>query len=201
MLVLEGKDARADADAFRAAGIGDFEIYNFERDARRPDGTHVEVGFSLVFARDDEAPDVMFFTSQQHYPENFWNAAFQDHPNTAERIAAVVLVADNPSDHHIFLSAFVGERELTATSSGISVHTPRGEIQVMDPAAFVSHFGVEPPDTTGGARLAAIVFGVRNFSAAITTLQKAGMVASVRMGRIVVAPDLAMGTTIVFEQK
>jgi hypothetical protein len=112
----------------------------------------------------------------------------------------VVLVADNPTDHHIFLSAFVGECALTGTSSSISIHTPRGDIRVMDPMAFVSHFGVEPPETAGGARLAGIAFGVRNFSAAVATLQKVGMEASVRMGRIVVPPALAMGATIIFEQ-
>ena len=199
MLALEGRDARADAEDFRKAGIGDFEVFDFEREARRPDGAAVKVGFSLAFARDAQADEAAFFTSQQHYPENFWNPAFQDHANTAERIASVVLVADNPSDHHIFLSAFVGERALTSTSSGISIHTPRGDIQVMERVAFVSHFGVEPPDTSGGARLAAITFGVRNFAAAIATLQAAGIAASVRMGRIVVPPDPAMGTTLVFE--
>jgi hypothetical protein len=200
MLALESKDARADADGFRAAGIGDFEIVDFEREARRPDGTGVKVGFSLAFARDDRAPAAAFFACQQHYPENFWNPAFQDHPNTTERVAAIVMVADNPTDHHIFLSAFVGERALTATSSGISVHTPHGDIQVMDPTAFASHFGVEAPDISGGARLAAIIFGVRNFSAAIASLQKAEIAASVRMGRIIVAPASAMGSTIVFQQ-
>jgi hypothetical protein len=200
MLVLESKDARGDAEAFRAAGLGDFEAYNFERPARAPDGAAVKVAFSLAFARDDQAQETAFFTCQQHYPENFWNPAFQDHPNSVERISAVVLVADNPTDHHIFLSAFVGERALTATSSGITIHTPRGDIQVMDPVAFAGHFGVDSPDTSGGARLAAIVFGVRNFSAVVGTLQKAGIEASVRMGRIVVAPGSTMGATIIFEQ-
>jgi hypothetical protein len=33
MLVLEGSGA-SDADAFRAAGIGDYELYEFERQVR-----------------------------------------------------------------------------------------------------------------------------------------------------------------------
>ena len=39
MLVLEGRDAQTDAQAFRAAGIGDFDVFDFEREARRPDGS------------------------------------------------------------------------------------------------------------------------------------------------------------------
>ena len=94
MLVLEGRDSAAEAAAFRAAGIGDFDLFNFERDAKRPDGTPTKVGFTLAFARDVQAPDIGYFTCQQHYPENFWNPAFQQHANGAIGIAGIVLVAD-----------------------------------------------------------------------------------------------------------
>jgi Glyoxalase-like domain len=198
MLVLEGKGA-PDVEALRAAGIGDFELYEFEREGKRPDGTPIKVAFSLAFASDPQAPDVGFFTCQHRHPEHFWNPAFQMHPNTATGVAGVVLVAENPTDHHIFLSAFVGEREIQATSTGITVPTPRGDIQVMDPVAFRIHFGTDAPDIANGARLAAVRFAVRDFGAAVEALKRGGVDASVRMGRIVVGPDVAMGTTLVFE--
>jgi len=198
MLVLEGRGA-PDRDAFRAAGIGDFELYEFEREGKRPDGTPIKVAFALAFASDPQAPDVGFFTCQHRYPEHFWNPAFQVHPNTATGVAGVVLVAENPTDHHIFLSAFVGEREIQATSTGITVPTPRGEIQAMDPVAFRIHFGSDAPDIANGARLAALRFAVRDFGAAVETLKRGGVDASVRMGRIVVGPQTAMGATLVFE--
>jgi hypothetical protein len=198
MLVLEGRGA-PDADAFRAAGIGDFDTYEFEREAKRPDGTPVKVAFSLAFAADPKAPDVCFFTCQHRHPEHFWNPAFQVHPNTAAGVAGVVLVAENPTDHHIFLSAFAGEREIQATSTGITVPTPRGDIQAMDPAAFSIHFGTAPPDIANGARLAALRFGVRDFGAAVAALKAGSIEASVRMGRIVVPPTIGMGATLVFE--
>src|SRR5258708_4802579 len=70
MLVLEGKGAAEDANTFRAAGIGDFEVFDFAREAKRPDGSTVKVEFSLAFAADPQAPDIGYFTCQQHYPEN-----------------------------------------------------------------------------------------------------------------------------------
>src|SRR5262247_2319446 len=103
MLLLESSDAAADAAAFRSAGVGASEAMKFEREGRRPDGSTVKVAFSLAFALDAKAPDAGFATCQQHFPENFWNPAFQRHPNTATGVTAVVLVADNPTDHHIFL--------------------------------------------------------------------------------------------------
>ena len=110
------------------------------------------------------------------------------------------MVADNPSDHHIFLSAFTGERELLATSSGVTVTTPRGTIQVMDPSAYQRHFGVLPPDLARGARLAALVFAVRDRAQVAAQLEQAKIAAAERMGRIVVGPRDAMGATLAFEQ-
>jgi len=189
------KGAAADAQAFRAAGIGDFDVFDFEREARRPDGTPVKVAFSLAFAADAKAPDTGFFTCQQHYPENFWNPAFQTHPNTVSGVAGVVFVADNPTDHHIFLSAFSGVRDLKATSTGITLETPRGEIQVMDPAAFRLHYAIEPPDVTRGMRLAAIRFSVRDMKQARALLADAAG----RMDKLIVGPQAAHGATLVFE--
>jgi len=199
MLVLESRDAAADAEAFRVAGIRQSDLVTFEREGRRPDGGPVKVGFSLAFARDAGAPNIGFFTCRQHHPENFWNPAFQQHPNTAAGIAGVVLVAENPSDHHIFLSAFVGERELLATSTGVTVRTPRGEIQVMNPTAFRQHFATEPPELAGGARLAALRLAVRDMGTLRSLLQQARVDCAAVMGRTVVAPDVAMGATLAFE--
>jgi Glyoxalase-like domain len=199
MIALESRDAATDARAFREAGIGDFDVFDFEREARKPDGTPVKVAFSLAYAQDEKSPEAGFFVCQQHRPENFWNPAFQAHANTATGIAALVLVADNPTDHHIFLSAFAGEREIEATSTGIRVKTPRGELQAMDPESFRIHFAVEPPDITQGARMAALRIAVRDMAAAQAALRAAQVPAQERMGRIIVAPEQAMGATVVFE--
>jgi hypothetical protein len=151
MLVLESHRSEGDAAEFRAAGIGDYEPFHFDREGRNPQGAPVKVAFTLSFATDSRAPGTGFFSCRHHHPENLWNPAFQDHRNGAQAIAGVVMVAENPSDHHIFLSAFVGERELQSTSSGITVKTPHGDIQMMDPAAFRTHFGMAPPDIAGGS--------------------------------------------------
>ncbi len=199
LLILESTDAAADAIEFRAAGIGVSDALRFEREGKRPDGAAVKVGFSLAFARDPKAHGVGFAVCQQHFPENFWNPAFQQHANSAAGIAGAVLVADNPSDHHIFLSALSGVRELSATSSGVAASTPRGDIRIMDPTAFRSHFGTQPPDISGGPRLAAVRFRVGDRSVLAAALNKGGVAFSFHTGSTVVAPEAAMGATLVFE--
>ncbi len=195
MLVLESKGARADAADFKSAGIGVFDVFDFEREGMWPDGSSVKVAFSLAFAADPKA-DAGFFACQQHYPENFWNPAFQTHANTITDVAGVVFVADNPTDHHIFLSAFTGVRDIQATSSGIAITTPRGEVQVMDPAAFRLHYAAEPPDISRGMRFAAIRFKLRDPVVLRSAFARAGVTASERMGRIVAT---LLGATLVFE--
>ena len=199
MLLLEGRDAAADAAAFRANHMGDFAPFEFAREGRGPDGATVKLAFSLAFAADPKCPEIGFATCHHRFPENFWNPTFQRHANTADRVAAVVMVAENPADHHIFLSALADQRDLTARSSGVTVPTAHGDIQVMPPAAYAQQFGLAAPDLARGPRLAALRFVVRDFSAAVTCLQGAHVPAAVHMGRIVVGPQAAFGAAIVIE--
>src|SRR5436309_5617617 len=139
-LILESEDAATDAARFRSAGVSASDAMRFEREGKRPDGSAVKVGFSLAFARDAKAPAIGFAVCQHHFPENFWNPAFQHHANTVSGIAGTVLVSQSPRDHEAFLSAFSGVRADSASASGINASTTRGEIRVMDPDAFRSRF-------------------------------------------------------------
>ena len=198
-MMLESHDATADAAEFHTAKIALSDALRFEREGSRPDGSTVKVGFSLAFARSAGAPDIGFAVCQQHYPENFWNPAFQQHANTASGVAGAVLVAENPSDHHIFLSTFTGERELHAGSGAVSAPTPRGDVRVMDEAAFRTRFGTAPPDIGAGARLAALRLTVRKPAALHAALDAGRIAYTSHMGSTVIAPSSAMGATLVFE--
>lgn len=198
MLVLEGRGG-PDAQQFGTAGIGDFDLFEFEREARGPDGVPVKVAFALAFAADPRTPDVGFFTCLHRHPENFWNPSFQVHAITAAGVAGVVLVAETPSDHHNFLSKFVDQREVLTTSAGIALQTPRGEIAVMTPVAFRDHFSATPPDTSRGMRLAALRISMRDMALAGRLLEDAHLPFKRHMGRLIISPEAAMGTTLVFE--
>lgn len=199
LLILESNDAAADARAFEAAKIGASSVLRFEREGKRPDGSPVKVAFSLAFARDALAPAHHFAVCQQHYPENFWNPDYQQHANGVTGVAGAVMVADNPSDHHIFLSAFAGERELLSSSAGITVTTPRGEIQVVTPAAFSDLFGIASPDVLAGGRLAALRLKSPDLNATQARLSSGALSPVRHMGRLIVPPDQALGAALVFE--
>lgn len=199
VLILESKDVAADVADFSRHQIAASEVLTFERKGERPDGSVVTVGFSLAYASDRLSPQTSFVVSRQHNPDAFWNAAMQRHANGATGIAGVVLVAENPSDHHAFISAYTGVRGIVANSSGVVAHTARGDVQVFDPTAFRDRCGVALEAAGTGMRLAALRIKAKD-AETVTASLEAGGVAFARTGaQIVVPPQTAMGATLIFE--
>jgi catechol 2,3-dioxygenase-like lactoylglutathione lyase family enzyme len=160
LLILDSQNAGADVSAFKTAGIAASDIMRFEREAKKPDGKMVKVGFSLAFAQDTHAPDIHFCTCQQHFPENFWNPEFQKHANGAKSVNGIVLVAERPAEHRDFLLAYSGAPSADEYADGLRIELPRGAIDVVTPVAFTQQYGLATPTTENGARLAALRFGV-----------------------------------------
>ena len=198
LVILESHDARADAAAFRTAGIAASDVMRFEREGKRPDGSPVKVAFSLAFADDRLAPDIHFATCQQHYPENFWNPAFQKHANSVTGVAGAVVVAEVPERHRAFFEAFTGA-PAAARAGGFSIATARGAIDVVTPAAFVQRSGVKTPDVSGGARLAALRFHVADPELVQACPEFAGMAGLSAGNAAVIGAEDAMGAALVFE--
>jgi len=200
MLVLKSDDARADALAFKADGLGDYAPFDFSREGQRPDGSVVRVAFSLAFAASDAMPEAGFFTCQQHFPENFWSNPAQNHENGACCLSRVTMVAENPSDHHIFLSAFVGERGLRATSFGVEIETKDGAsvIEILTPEGFSFRYGIAAPLATTPLFAG---FGIRGVDHA--TLQARAEAAGIALNAhgvaLVLPGDAACNTAILFE--
>ena len=198
MLVLESKDALADNTDFEKSGIGGFKPFFFERKGVRPDGTPVEVSFSLAFAKNALSPCAGFFVCQQYRPENFWNIAAQQHPNGAAGISEVMMIAENPADHAEFLSHFTGQREMQSTSAGLSVETGRGSISVMSEASAAFRLGaVFDPIPT---RLIGFTVIVPDLRALEGRLASGKIAYQTRSNSIVIPSNTAFGVSIAFEQ-
>ncbi len=198
LLILESQDARADETAFRAAAIAASDVMRFEREGRRPDGSPVKVAFSLAFAEDKLAPEIHFATCQQHYPENFWNPAFQKHANSVIGVAGVVVVAAAPAQHRAFFETFTGA-PARESEGGFSVATPRGVIDVATPEAFVRRFGVKAPDVSRGARLAALRFRTADAELVQAGPDFVGIAGLYAGNATVIGADDALGAVLVFE--
>ena len=197
MLVLRGEGA-ADADEFRAKGISDFDLFEFERESRTPDDAPVRLSFALAFATDPSAPDLGFFTSKHGRPELFWNPTFQKHANGTTEIAGVIMVAPDPERHRHFLESFVGGAAKRA-SGGFVFDTPRGVIEMTTPDAFLLRFGAAAPDVSNGTRLVAIRFAVSDAGRLQNLPELAGIAGLYEGNAAIISAEDAMGAVIVFE--
>lgn len=200
LLILESRDATADESAFRRAGIAASPVMRFEREGRQPDGAPVKVAFSLAFAEDKGTPAIRFAVCQQHFPENFWNPAFQKHVNGTTGVNGIVAVATTPAQHRDFMLAFSGATAARNTDGGFAIDTPRGLIEVVTPAAFLARYGVAAPDVARGARLAALRFAVADPSLLQGVPEEAGMAGADPASPVVVGAADAMGAVLVFER-
>ncbi|KWV43331.1 glyoxalase [Rhizobium altiplani] len=183
MFVLDSADAKADAAAFLKKGIGDFEPVFFERKGRRPDGGETHVAFTLAFAMDPNIPNASFFVCQQHFPENFWNAEFQNHPNGATNVVAVTLTTEDPDKHAGFLADFTG---VSATQdrnrTGYALLGGRLNVEKSDEDGGFTGYTIAIPDLTRQRQL----------------LSTAGVPFTAEGNRITIKPEDAFGVAIGF---
>ncbi len=196
--MLRSIDPDAEKAALDAAGFGGFATMDFSRKGKRPNGADTEVSFSLAFARDPASPHVGFFTCLHKTPGEIWFEELQRHKNGAREITAAVFVAENPTDHHIFFEAFTGARDIHASSLGLRIETPQGEILIYDQRAFLDSFGVDwPPDE--GLRFAGIILQVADLAAAHKRLKSHGVETRDMHDRVVTGPAGTGGAVIAFE--
>lgn len=198
MLVLDSRDAKADAAAFVEKGIGSFEPFHFERTGKKPDGTETKVAFSLAFAADKAAPKAGFFVCQQHFPENFWNPAFQVHENGATGLATVALAAPDPDRCKRFLTDFTGVTPTSPALHDLSFRLGDAHLDVMTPDdAAESYVSVEvemgqPCFVAFTVRVEDVLVQSKRLDAAEVPYQHVG-------SRLVVPASAAFGVAIAFE--
>src|SRR5215212_5453626 len=198
MLVLDSENARGDATRFAQAGVGDFEPFFFERKSRRPDGAEVPVGFTLAFAQDAEAPLAGFFVCQQHRPENFWNEAFQRHPNGALGLSVVAYAVPDPEAHRAFLATVTGATPTRPRGHDLSFALARGRLDVMTPDDAAEIYGSVEAETDSGCfvayavRIAEVEAQAHRLEAAAIPYQRIG-------SRLVVPASAAFGVATAFE--
>jgi hypothetical protein len=146
MLVFASDDARADIRRFQVAGLPTFQPFDFERQARLPDGAEVAVAFTLAFARSPEMPRIAFMVSQNRAQAFFWKAEYQSHSNGAQAINAVYLASMLPSRDAAFIGAMFGG-DIAPVSGGMRVSCgPAQEVRVLPPRAIMKH---DPAFDTG----------------------------------------------------
>lgn len=155
MLALRSSDAEADRREFLRKGLGDLPRFDFARKGRRGD-KEVDVAFSLAFARSPAFPETGFFVCQQRFPENFWDAAAQAHPNGAVGVAELTFAHPEPAAVADFLAAFLEAPPQAAPDGGQLFALEQMTVTCATAAALAKAPGISPPTERGlaAARIA-----------------------------------------------
>ena len=199
MLVFESRDARADRDEFAAKRLSDFTVFDFERQAKLPDGGDARVAFSLAFVADPKMPEAAFFVCQQHAPKYFWNAEYQRHANGARAVAEAVLRADDPPALADFFARLQGENAVRRSGDGLRVTTARGTVAAITPLAFATRFpGARIANAPTTPHFAAYRIAVMDVDAAVAHLRANGVAHRLAAGVVQVMPEQAFGVGIEF---
>jgi hypothetical protein len=198
MLVLDSRDARADNEAFRQAGLATYAPFNFSRSAKLPSGENAKVGFSLAFTSHPDIESAGFFVCQQHAPEHFWRPEYQRHDNTARTLEEVCLVAHRPLHLVKFLQAFAGGGEIVASEARVEITTARGGIMVLTADGVAQRYGTAPPKSHRLPALAGYTVGVSDFDAVRKAVAEADVATAEGDGRLTVVPGDAFDTALAF---
>ncbi len=198
MLVLRSHDAEADRRRFKADGLGDFARFDFARKARRPDGSEVDVAFSLAFAASPALPEAGFFVCQQRFPENFWSRAAQVHPNGATGVAGLAIAHERPDEAARFLVAFLDASRARATGQGVAIEIDGARVEIAPRAAWAERYGASAIGADGPP-LALARIAVADIETARSVLEAGQVPHEARGDALVVSCATAMGAAIVFE--
>ncbi|WP_316862569.1 VOC family protein [uncultured Cohaesibacter sp.] len=198
MMVLRSEDAVGDIADFKALGLETYPQFDFERDARQPDGSSKRLSFSNGFLSHPLMKETGFFVCQhKHDPASFWHAIYQQHVNGVKDLLSIVFVAENPSDHHEFLGGFTGQREMRSTSAGVEMAIRNGTVDILTPAAAKAFFNLDVPgDMAEEGGILALKLGA-DLEAFTSILERSGIAWSVHHGDIVIQPDALCGVGLI----
>lgn len=173
-LALHSRDAAADTAAIEARGgwsAGTVEV-------RRAVGEAV-MRASLAVLPDDDFPDLAVLLCQQHTPELVWQPDWLAHPNGADALSAVFILAPKPEKVAARLAMVWGAAAVAEQPGGLQVETGAAALHVLDEAALLQRFpGMRLP--VGAARRAPCVVALsvhtgRFAAAVVRAMQVAGV--------------------------
>ena len=195
MLAFASDDARRDLAEFTAAGLTAHGPFDFKTDAALPGFWDKEFSFSLAIVTDARTPDAVHFVCQLRSPENFWKPECQRHPNSAQQIAEVVMVADQPTEFAGLFGALQRPEQVRVENGELRVATARGQVTVLTPAAFTERYsGIAP--ICKGPHFAAVRIAVRDLGTAQAIFNASGLRAQAAPGRVWVEPKLVGGALL-----
>jgi len=199
MLVFASQDARRDREEFLSRGLHTYEPFDFEREARLPDGSTATVGFSLAFVTDPRLPEAAFFVCQQRAPQHFWKPEYQRHANVARAVVEVTMLAHDPVGLGDLFSKLVEPDALDAGRGTLNVALTGGRLAILDATRLAQRFpGVRLGDVLRKPHFIGFTVAVADLAAAEEMLARNRVPFARADGRLLIAAADNFGAVLEF---
>lgn len=198
---LTASDLKQDFERLRAMGFELEPISNARRVVVMPDGRTEETDSHCVYVwRKGRLYTTLFF-SEHRKPHTIWVPPYQNHPNTAERVTALIYVSQNPSDETEYVSSLLGTGPSLSRPDRVTFMTPRGErIEFLSPDLLGACYGEALPPWCPAlsAYGVALEVAVSDLGQCRKVLDGSGVGFDVRRDRVRVAARDASGVVLDF---
>jgi len=199
MQVFSSCDAQADRLHWCECGLSGYAPFDFSRMATLEDGRQVPVAFSLAFVSHLEMPRAAWFVCQQHYPENFWKAAFQQHENGASGVATTTLAAQTPQRYGHFLESLFPEGQLRSRPHALELQLPRGQVRVRSATDLETRVpGITARVSRHGPLWALLEVKVKDLQSVRGLLSQSHLPHTVVADGLMISPDELFGMGLLF---
>ncbi len=159
--------------AWTAAGFNPEPIIEFDR-AVEVAGKTERAAFRIVRLPHDKRPGVGLFVCDQRTPQFVYRKEWQNHPNGAQNLTGVTVVADDPFIHEQAAGRVFGGGAIVKSKDGFTVKLSHGVIDYVPRSAFAARFGGLQPGRAGD-HAAVLGIKVRDIAQAAQVLEQGGI--------------------------
>lgn len=181
-------------------GIETGEVGAFSRPVDLPNGKQGEAAFETVSFLDQEAPQGMVFMCQHKTRETVWVPELIEHENSANGLAAIVAISDDPEASARGFARLFAEGKASAEDGAWHVHTgpDSASIFVYDRSQAEQKYGSSAVGKTPAGAFAGLRIRVGSLEKARTILDANSIAYTNISDGISVAPEYASGTILEF---
>lgn len=187
-IVVQSDDAKADHDAFTAAGISGGDMFEFSRPVRLPDGREITSSFRLAFAVDEAEEQFFAFACQRLNPLPADRQALERHANGALGLKRLLIQSARHESQATWMQVVLGA-DGTPITNGTTYEMQNLRVEVTE------------SDFAEDSLLAfALVFTVADLEVTAAALTANGVVYQKLSGGITVPAAPGQGVAFLFEE-
>lgn len=197
-IALRAHDAEQGAAEVAARGVPTLPVQHFGRPVDLPDGSRTETRFRTFHLAEMPAPGLRLFACQHLTPEATWVPGLMDHPNTAEGLAGIEILAADPVTAAAGVARVLDRSPAAEPDGTVRLETGAAPLLFLNRAQLSARYpGL---DLSGLPEAGPVTLAVRvaDRTAAARCLDAAGVAAAEGPGGLAVPPVAAHGVILAF---